>query len=153
MLRRFIVCGLLSVIGCAREERVTADLIPLPSAQPTVLLGEVSPAQAEPSAALTVATPERLVTASAVAQVEPKRLNSTTMLSTTKPATSAPPHLPVASKRCESPPPACAGAIGFCSSWDCVDGKWVSKPRPNRATCAGTIEACRGPKSKAGDLL
>ena len=153
MLRSFIVCGLFSVIGCAREEEVTVDLIPLPNAQPTVLVGEASPAKAEPSAALTVATSAAMVSTSAAVQAEPKRLSSTTMLSTTKPATSAPPHPPVASKSCEAPPPACAGAIGFCPSWDCVDGKWVSKPRPNRAPCAGTVEACRGSKSKPGDSL
>ena len=152
MLRSFIVCGLLSVIGCAREEQIAVELIPLPNPQPVVLVGEASPAGNDPLAALTVATSETLGSASSV-PVEPERATTARPLASSKPVQSAPPHLAVASKRCESPPPPCAGAIGFCPSWDCVDGKWVSKPRPNRVPCAGTLEACSGVKSKPGDSL
>ena len=153
MLRAFLVCGLFSVIGCAREEVIAVEFIPLPNPQPVVLVGDASPAENDPSAALTVATSETSDSASSVVPVEPERATTASPIASSKPATSAPPHLPVASKRCESPPPPCAGAIGFCPSWDCVDGKWVAKPLPRRVPCAGTVEACSGVKSKPGDSL
>ena len=32
-------------------------------------------------------------------------------------------------KKCESPPPPCAGAPGVCSVFKCVNGQWVEGPR------------------------